>query len=285
MALLIALPNCGGDGEVVNPDAPTDQPNQPDDGDDNNEDNPNDDDPNDDKDEDDKPDEPLFVVSPASAEVVAAGGIVEFTLMHDAEKENVTVEIEEAAQRWISLIEPRAITTTYQFEVNQNPRMEPRTANITFTDNKHAKQQTVKITQVAAEEADDNPLAGMNCANNEILYITNNVNPINILRFEGLLSNTYEDGIGRLTFSSDLNTLPEGVFKNYSRIEYMLLPKSLKTIGKEAFAGCSNLKSITIPNSVTSIGEYAFSFCKALTSITIPDSVIEIEIAAFALCI
>ena len=61
-----------------------------------------------------------------------------------------------------------------------------------------------------------------------------------------IISNTYEDGVGIITFDTDVTSI-----ENW------------------AFDGCSELNSITIPNSVTSIGNSAFSSCSSLTSITI----------------
>jgi hypothetical protein len=59
-----------------------------------------------------------------------------------------------------------------------------------------------------------------------------------------IVSNTYENGVGVITFDGDVTT-----------------------IGNWAFGGCSALKSITIPNSVTSIGNKAFYNCSALKEV------------------
>ena len=77
-----------------------------------------------------------------------------------------------------------------------------------------------------------------------------------------LVSNTYEDGQGVLTFDD-----------------------TITSIGEKAFYRCSSLTSITIPDSVTSIGGYAFDGCTLLTSITIPDSVTTIGWSAFSGCL
>ena len=76
-----------------------------------------------------------------------------------------------------------------------------------------------------------------------------------------IVSNTYQDGQGVITFDGPV-----------------------KSIGEEAFLHCSSLTSITIPNSVTSIGQYAFEYCSSLTSITIPNSVTSIGVEAFLGC-
>ena len=77
-----------------------------------------------------------------------------------------------------------------------------------------------------------------------------------------LVSNTYEDGHGVLTFDD-----------------------TITSIGEKAFYNCSSLTSVTIPDSVTSIGRYAFDGCSLLTSVTIPDSVTSIDGSAFSGCL
>ena len=63
-----------------------------------------------------------------------------------------------------------------------------------------------------------------------------------------LISNTYIDGQGILTFDD-----------------------TVTTIGDQAFRGCSSLTSVTIPDSVTTIGDWAFDDCSSLTSVYITD--------------
>ena len=74
-----------------------------------------------------------------------------------------------------------------------------------------------------------------------------------------IISNTYKNGIGTITFDGPVTS-----------------------IGYEAFLSCSSLTSITIPNSVTSIGDWAFYECSYLESITIPNSVKNIGVGAFS---
>ncbi len=76
-----------------------------------------------------------------------------------------------------------------------------------------------------------------------------------------IISNTYENGKGIITFDGEV-----------------------KTIGNRAFYECYNLTNITIPISVTTIGNQAFmqSF---IASISIPDNITVIENQAFTYCI
>lgn len=58
-----------------------------------------------------------------------------------------------------------------------------------------------------------------------------------------------------------------------SKLEEIIIPKSVTTIEYRAFALCSKLKSITIPNKVTKIGKEAFIVCNSLEKAIIPKSV------------
>ena len=78
------------------------------------------------------------------------------------------------------------------------------------------------------------------CPSNEIWYTTTDGNKLfPSYSFDAILiSNTYKDGQGVLTFDDDITL-----------------------IGDSAFSDCTTLATITIPESVTEIGDYAFSSC------------------------
>lgn len=264
MALLMALPNCGGDNEITNPDTPNETPSKPDD------------------------DESVFIVTPETAMMNADGGSIEFTLLHDVDKSNVGVEIDTSASDWIQLADTRSITTVVVFKVLENIVSESRAANITFVDRLNNKKQVVKITQEAAENTGGNPLEGRNCANNEILYITQYGYPIDLTANPGfngyLISNTYANGIGKLTFNADVTIIPDEAFKNQKSIKYILLPSKLNSVSKSAFEGCSGLIGIVLPKSVASIENSAFKDCSSLASLTMPDGLQSIGGSAFRGC-
>lgn len=100
-------------------------------------------------------------------------------------------------------------------------------------------------------------------AGNVITYTaTSKVTPNNPDAFGAkIISNTFADGTGTITFDSEVTS-----------------------IGDRAFGYSSNLTSITIPESVTSIERYAFLYCYNLTAITIPESVTDFNSLAFYDC-
>ena len=99
-----------------------------------------------------------------------------------------------------------------------------------------------------------------------------------------IVSNTYENGVGTITFDGPVTSIGGFAFDGCSNLASLTIPNSITNIGRAAFQECSSLTSITIPNSVTSIGDFAFGGCSSLTSITIPNSVISIGERAFVRC-
>ena len=117
-----------------------------------------------------------------------------------------------------------------------------------------------------------------------IVYTTSDKNVINI-EMPNIISNSYDDGVGYIQFSSVPISLPVAVFQNCNKLTSVILGNGIRSIGDGAFEWCSSLTSVTIPDSVTSIGSSAFQGCTSLTSITIPDSVTSIGRWIFYDCI
>ena len=128
-----------------------------------------------------------------------------------------------------------------------------------------------------------------------------------------IISNTYENGVGIITFDGDVTSIGYGAFAMRTNLKSFIIPESVTEIGVSAFAYCSSLAEFngkfassdgrcliidgvlnsfapaglteyTIPDSVTSIGLGAFVCCSSLASVTIPDSVTEIGSSAFSRC-
>lgn len=87
-------------------------------------------------------------------------------------------------------------------------------------------------------------------------------------------SSTYKHYKIGLDFSkTEISSIGNFAFSDFSELTSILLPDTIATIGDNAFSGCNGLENITIPDSVTTLGDYAFSGCSGLKNITIPDSV------------
>ena len=129
-----------------------------------------------------------------------------------------------------------------------------------------------------------------------------------------IVSNTYENGKGRIIFDATVTSIGDLAFSDCSSLSSVTIPDSVTSIGSSAFYGCTSLTSVTIPDSVTSIGYEAFWSCTSLkafygkfassdnrclivngelksfaigcgaTEYTIPDSVTSIRWHAFSSC-
>ncbi len=123
---------------------------------------------------------------------------------------------------------------------------------------------------------------------NEIWYTSSDGNVIepNATDVFGanITSNTYENGVGVITFDGDVTKIGNGAFYYCTKLTSITIPNSVTSIGIRAFEACVELTNITIPDNVVSIGDEAFNICSKLTSITIPDSVTKIGSYAFQNC-
>lgn len=120
--------------------------------------------------------------------------------------------------------------------------------------------------------------------NNEIWYTSKNGEVLEPYSKSGfganIVSNTYENGKGVITFDGDVTTIPELAFMMRDFVS-MTLPKSVITIGRRSFYICSHLEDVYISYGTTTIENKAFYFCKKLANIYIPDSVTTIVAEAF----
>ena len=124
--------------------------------------------------------------------------------------------------------------------------------------------------------------------NNEIWYTSTDgkvVTPHKANAFgANIISNTYKNGKGIITFDRDVNLIRWSAFVDCESLESITIPNSVTSIRERAFYKCLNLVSVTIPDSVTSIGGSAFWLCSSLASVTIGKGVTSIGMYAFHKC-
>ena len=70
------------------------------------------------------------------------------------------------------------------------------------------------------------------------------------------------------TLPSDLTTIGEYAFYNYTKLALTSLPDGLTSIGSCAFQKCSSLALTSLPDNVLEIGVSAFRYCKSITSLS-----------------
>ena len=125
---------------------------------------------------------------------------------------------------------------------------------------------------------------GIMPANNEIWYTSTDgaiVTPADAFGVE-IISNTYNNGLGRIVFDGKLTEIGEYAF-GWCKLETVTIPYSIERIDSHAFAYNYNLKSINIPHGVKTIGYGAFHNSK-IETIKIPDSIIGFDANAFTGC-
>ena len=85
-------------------------------------------------------------------------------------------------------------------------------------------------------------------------------------------------------YFTSIASIPSEMFKNWTQLTTISLPRSLSSISDFAFYYCISLSNINIPDSITSIGGFAFNLCFSLSSIILPNRVISIGYRAFYIC-
>lgn len=116
---------------------------------------------------------------------------------------------------------------------------------------------------------------------NEIWYTTTDGNSCTIHYTQNtILSNTYVDGKGILTYNRDLTRLDQE-FSQCATLETISLPESVNGMREYAFMDCASLSSIVLPESLQEIARYAFLRCSSLASINLPDGIQTIGEGAF----
>ena len=110
----------------------------------------------------------------------------------------------------------------------------------------------------------------------QILYTStdgNIITPSSTAAFgtANIVSNTYENGQGVITFDSLVTTIGTSAFAGCTTLSSITIPEGVTSIGGSAFQNCISLPNITIPVGITSISGNAFTGCSNLKSVYIDD--------------
>lgn len=184
-----------------------------------------------------------------------------------------------------------ANATKFWFVVPATTYAEGITITIADTEGKKMTKSTSK--SITIERSTVQPLNAFevetNIPNNQIWYTStdgNIVTPNNLEAFGATIkSNTYENGVGIITFKNNISKLGNNAFENCTTLLDIDIPASVTTIGNKVFYNCTSLRSINIPSSITKIGDEVFCFCRGLIKIVIPNSVTEIGVDTFYNCL
>ena len=113
----------------------------------------------------------------------------------------------------------------------------------------------------------------------------NTITPNNTNAFgTEILSNTYEQGVGKIGFGEPVVSIGYAAFYDCSTLVSISIPDSVTSFGEGAFCGCSSLTNIDIPNEATEIANHTFDRCSSLTRVFIPDGVTAIGDGSFNNC-
>ena len=188
---------------------------------------------------------------------------------------NYDVDIDELSKSWISLAETKALSkSTVVIQIAQNEG-DYRTGGITLKGNK-------EVFRIRIDQEGSNPV---------IIYTTTDGLPVRPNSAEGIisdkleiLSNTYENGIGKLVLRDTVTTIPKRSFAYCSTLESIRIPESVITIGDYAFLSCTNLREIVLPRSLATIRNGSFVDCKSLETIDLPQALTTLGRFSFLNC-
>ena len=191
------------------------------------------------------------------------------------------VVIPATAQSWISLdnVVTRAALREDVIKLNiaENTTTSERMAavgiintELGITESVLIKQQRGVVTQTIAYTSSDN----------------NVVTPYNEYAFGGanIVSNTYENGEGKIVFDGDVTTIGFNAFYNCTKLTSINLPDKVQSIGEYAFSGCTALTDIDFGAGVKSIATLALEKCSAIKTLEVPDNITSIATGAFTGC-
>ena len=88
-----------------------------------------------------------------------------------------------------------------------------------------------------------------------------------------------------IVLPSSLVSIGNYAFQNCAALQNVIIPENVTTLGQTAFSGCASLESIVINGAITAINANTFQGCSSLKSIVIPESVLSLGGSAFYGCV
>ena len=89
----------------------------------------------------------------------------------------------------------------------------------------------------------------------------------------------------RVTIPDTVEVVGESAFENNQKVQFFVIPKSVKRLDAYVFWGCNNLEEVVLGKGLTAVDEYSFAGCTGLKQITIPENIQSIDAQAFAGCV
>lgn len=214
--------------------------------------------------------EPVMQVETSEITIDAEGGEVSIDI--DTQYTDITTAGWVTQQNTLSDTSPTALV----FSVDKNNSNQGRTSTIKMIGKNRMK--FVTLTQT-----------GGTIPNNQIWYTsTNGEIVVPSERYEEqdnmIVSNTYENGQGIITFTDEITTIPRYMFYHCDNLKSIVIPNSVISIGNFSFAHCSNLENVKLSKNITLIAGRAFSACYNLQSINLEDNIEDIGDEAFEHC-
>ena len=211
-----------------------------------------------------------IVIAEDSYSVSGQGDAIEIAVGHNVEFD-IEIDVD-----WISQSQTRALeTSTLIFNVAQNETDAERSGTITFA----SKDGTISQVVTVKQETDTS----------KIYYTTTDGNIVSISAYTDwggaqIVSNTYENGQGVITFDREITTIGKNAFYERPNLKEIHIPNSVLTIGNSAFARCVNLEKVNLPGSAIEIGTSVFASCTLLNDVTIESGITSIPENSFAYC-
>ena len=212
-----------------------------------------------------------IVIAEDSYSVSGQGDAIEIAVDHNVEFD-IEIDVD-----WISQSQTRALeTSTLIFNVAQNETDAERSGTITFT-----SKDNDEISQVITVKQETDT--------SKIYYTTTDGNIVSISTYTDwggaqIVSNTYENGQGVITFDREITTIGNNAFYERPNLKEIHIPNSVLTIGNSAFARCVNLEKVNLPGSAIEIGTWIFAYCTLLNDVTIESGITTIPEYSFAYC-